>query len=243
MNVTATTVGTWNVEHGHPVKEHATTILRRQVEERVRVLALTELGDYAAALDGADPRRVLLWVPGPENVKSQGLLVPVGAQVGQVRSIPTPATYRAPDGSLRRSACPLLAEVDGVLYVVVHAPVGAWTTGRWPGRRFVGPIRRRLAYRAYVRRLLRVFRAHPHTPLVVIGDWNATPDTRGRWSPEWLRRKAGAAYLRPHASTGHGEIDFALVRGVRGTLTVRHTHPEPSDHLLVAGPIRKKANP
>lgn len=227
-------VGTYNVEPGHrPVERHAAMIEDRFDAERLDVLALQEASDYVRELARTTKHR-LLWVPGAENVKCHALLVKKDARVEGIRSIDTPATYYATNGARRRSSCPLVAHVDGVMYVVIHAPVGAWTAGRH-GRHFYGPLRRRLAYRAYVRRLLHVFAAHPDVHIVVLGDWNAAPDTRGLWSPDWLRRKGKAAFIRPHESTGHGEIDFAIVRRVTGFLNVRHTSPEPSDHRLVAG--------
>lgn len=232
-----TVVGGYNVEIGHDHEAWAHMIIRRFREEDLEVLALNEISEYAHALESLLPDSMrLLWIKTPINSRNAALLVRKNLSVGRVRSIDMPATYYAPDGSLRRSSNPLVAVVDDVMYVVVHLPVGAWMLRR-SGWHWVGPLRRRIAYRRYILRLLSLIRAHPRQKIVIIGDWNATPETVGRWSPNWLRREAGAHFIRPHENTGHGEIDFAIVRHVEGHLSVRHHRPEPSDHFMIAGRV------
>lgn len=77
--------------------------------------------------------------------------------------------------------------------------------------------------------------------LAVLGDWNATPRDRGRWSPYWLTRKTD---LRLHsAGPGlHGDIDFGLVDPSCSVWHIKRTPPPPgtsrSDHDLVSMGIR-----
>lgn len=233
-------VGTYNVQHGHPVTAQANMILTRFEAERLDVLAVLEAGDYVHTLArlAAAAGHTLLYVPGAENVISQAILVREGCEIGRVHSVDTPATYYAPDGSLRRSSCPLVAHIDGVVYVAVHAPVQAWVAGP-RGRRFTGPIRRRIAYRRYINRLLLIFKRHAHAAVCMLGDWNSTAAARGPFSPYSLAKRAGARLIFTKASTGHGPIDGAVARGCHMELHVVPNDPDlpKSDHLLVAGTL------
>lgn len=234
-------VGTYNVQYGHPIEAHAEMILKRFEDEKLDVLALVEVADYVHALSGRAELagHHLIFEPGPGAVRNQALLVRGGHKVEHEHSIPMDATYFAPGGALRHSEPPLAVHVDGILYVVVHTPVGAWTPSLG-GRRFLGPIRRRIAFHKYVDRLGVVFVHHQGNPVVILGDWNTTPDASGNNSAKELAAQHGARVLRPGASTGHGEIDFFVVRGVIGAVHVvpnATNERERSDHLLVVGTI------
>lgn len=236
--------GTYNVEHGHPVEPHVDMILSRFNGQHLDSLALTEVADYTAALDAAakDSGYDLVWIDKALAVKNQALLVRHPHTVRHAWSATVKADYYAPGGAVRHSAAPLCVLADDGLTVVVHAPVTAWTTGHWVGRRFVGPLRRRLAYRKYMLRLVKIAKKHPGIPIRFQGDWNATPDTTGRWSPAWLAKKVGGTIVRPHANTGHGEIDFLIVVNCVGTdCHVVHNVPgrPHSDHLLVVATIKE----
>ena len=231
-------VGMYNVEYGHPVNEHARMIMKRFEDKQLDVLGLTEVADYVHALQklAEDAGHRLLYVDGPENVKSQAILVRSGVKIGKVHSVPMAATYFATNGDVRRSCCPLVADLDDNIYAAVHAPVGAWTAGRG-GRHFLGPIRRRIAFIRYVNRLVRIFKNHPGKPVRLLGDWNVTPDASGPNSAQSLCKRTGAHIIRPHASTGHGEIDFEVARDTSGELHVQPNEPKlpRSDHFLVTG--------
>lgn len=233
-------VGTYNVQYGHDKAKHADMILRRFQTRRLDLLALLEAADYLEHLEHAAPALglELIYRDGPVHVRNQAFLRRVDTTVlGKVWSVPMPATYLAPNGAVRHSSPPLCAEVNGIVYAAIHAPVHAWVAGKG-GRRFIGPARRLAAWRAYAKRLLLILRRHRH--VVLLGDWNATPDDRGLWSPNWLRRKGKARFIRPHANTGHGEIDYALAKGVFGVVDVAEDGRDGrSDHKLVYGLMQK----
>lgn len=235
--------GFYNVQYGHPKRAHARMIFERFEAEDLDVLCLTEAHDYVGELRDIARKKGhrLLVVHGQRGSDQQVILVRKGRHVGRVWSFTAGATYYAPSGAARVATQPLAAIVDDIVYVCAHAPVKAWNGGRI--RRFTGPALRKLAYRKFVRRLRGVFAGHPNRTVVVWADWNATPVTRGRWSPVWLRDKVGGRFARPHANTGHGEIDFALV--ARGHVSDVKVRPDPprmphSDHKLVVASIEKK---
>lgn len=222
-------VGTYNVEHGHPVQNHVTMILRDANKYDLSVLGLGETQDYAPALRRAAPADDYRLI-GSDNA----LLVKRGLPVGARGSFRPAGSWFTTRGRVHRQTPVTWARVKGITYAAIHAPVHAWVATRY-GRKFIGPARRRAAYRFFVQRVIRFARWHNHRPLVIMGDWNANPDTRGLYSPNYLRRKIGGHYLRPHTSTGHGEIDFAIARGIRGANV--HVRPNlrvaQSDHRLV----------
>ncbi|GAB2970377.1 hypothetical protein [Nocardioides montaniterrae] len=233
-------VGWYNVEYGHPVREHVAMILARFERERLDTMMLTEVADYAARLkiEAAKVGYALVTKGSTHAELNQAILVRGGVHIGKVWTIPMKASYFARNGDVRRSQPPLVARLNGINHVVVHAPVHAWVPGKG-GRHFTGPIRRRLAYRAYMLRLARAVKRMAW-PAIMGPDWNANPDTHGRWSPAWLAHKIGGEIVRPHASTGHGEIDFAITKGIR--LTNVRVRPNPpglphSDHLLVTAQV------
>lgn len=200
----ATSVGTYNVQLGHPVRPHVTMILRQAKRHHLEVLALQEARGYVRALQRRAPRAGYQVVTCRDRqnpflvrshlaVEAQGCFRPAGA-------------WYSPDGERRRTHQIGWIRVDGTTYVSVHAPVHAWV-----GRCFCGPDARRAAYREFIRDVRR-FAAH-HRPYVVLGDWNARPWNRGRWSPNHLRRSLEARWARPHRGTGHGEIDYAITKG------------------------------
>lgn len=235
--------GIYNVQHGHPVPAHVSMILSRFDGLGIDVLALTEVADYVDALQARAARHghTVLFKDGTTADRSQAFLVRKGVHIGRCWSIPIAATYYATNGDLRHSQPPYAATLNGIVFVVGHAPVGAWTTSK-RGRRFVGPIRRRLAYRAYMLRLARVFR-RAHHPVIAWCDWNCTPAARGRWSPNWLRTKVGGTFVRPGHSTGHGEIDYAIAGGIIAAACVTRGNPAGlphSDHFLVTADLDVK---
>lgn len=235
-------VGLFNVEFGHPVKAHAAMILERFERERLDVLALEEVQDYTAELAriAAPAGHRVLVIHGRRGCDHVALLVRAGAAVGKVWTFTAGRPYYRVGGGLMAPTQPLAAVVDGITYVVVHAPVHAWVAHN--GRHtWTGPARRRGAYAFYMTRLARLFDRHHGAPVAVLGDWNATPaTTSGTYSPGWLCRRTGARYARPEANTGHGEIDFGIVRGV--VPTGFRVRPDVaglprSDHKLVVGTL------
>lgn len=228
-------VGAYNVEYGHPVTPHVKMILQDARKYQLDVLGLEEIQDYLPALRKAAPPagyRVIA----PRDDSRNALLVKNGHPATQRGSFKSPGFYYSVRGHRVTTASNVWARIGGVTYVVVHAPVHAWTVCRTcrGGRGFFGPSRRLSSYRLFVESLIDFAKHHPG-PIAFMGDWNATPGARGLWSPNYLRRSIGGHFARPFRSTGHGEIDFAVVRGVtsarvfvRPNLKVAH-----SDHLLV----------
>lgn len=72
------------------------------------------------------------------------------------------------------------------------------------------------------------------TALALVGDWNATPHDRGRYSPQWIARLCGLQ-LHSAGPGRHGDIDYVLTDS-RVTGVQRHAPPQGvsrSDHDLV----------
>jgi hypothetical protein len=128
---------------------------------------------------------------------------------------------------------PIAVRYNGAWFVGIHAPVQAWVATKG-GRRWIGSLTRRIAYRGFMIRLAS-FAGRRKGPLLFIGDWNATPDTSGRYSPNWLRNKIKGEFVRPNVSTGHGEIDFGIKRKMRlrGKLNAYFPKNFPGDHKFI----------
>lgn len=118
-------------------------------------------------------------------------------------------------------------QVDGLRVVSVHtAPSVTWSAGR-----IRGPVLRVISMRQLARAVVRFAKRHPG-PLLIAGDWNATPEARGRYSPHWIGRKAGMRVIGPEKPThGNRVIDFALIRGCASTATREKRRG--SDHYAV----------
>jgi len=72
------------------------------------------------------------------------------------------------------------------------------------------------------------------TALALVGDWNATPHDRGRYSPQWIARVCGLQ-LYSAGPGRHGDIDYVLA-DCRVTGEQRHAPPagaSRSDHDVV----------
>jgi hypothetical protein len=229
--------GPFNMERGHPPAAHAKRTVEIFCEEGFDVLCLSECHDYLPHLikEAQDAGVVLLYKDEKRGDDQNTILVKPEREVGDVWSFEAGSGWFTKSGAKHVPMQPLAAVIDGVLYISGHAPVTAWVVSGKFGRRFVGPVLRRLAYQGFVRRLRRVYRHHTHRPVVAWCDWNATPDTRGLWSPNWLRRKVAGRFIRPAVSTGHGEIDFAVATRVVRVTYVRAWWPKgwKGDHKIV----------
>ncbi len=205
-------VSTMNVEFGHrPVDKWAAMILDRFETLKIDVFAIEEGQDYFAALKPlAEAKGHTLLGHGTNS--RNALLVRKGHKVGPVGTVPGKVTtWFTPSGHTQSMAQPVVATVDGVTYVVIHAPVDAWVVGKG-GRTLTGPANRVQAYKDFTYNLVK-FLGTVSGPVVVLGDWNATPDTKGTYSPLWVETQTKSAFARPNQTTGHGEIDFGIVRG------------------------------
>lgn len=226
-------VGMYNVEFGHPVDAHVAMILKRFDAEKLKVLGIGEAQDYTRALRKAIKAAGHTLITSDENRQRNALLVRAGAKIGRTGWFQTPGHWFNPEGHKMEPTETVWAVVDGVRHVYVHAPVHAWVTGPH-GRTFTGPELRLEAYINFIRGHAQFAHRHPKKPLNIMGDWNASPDTKGKFSPNDLRERINGEFARPGESTGHGEIDFAIVRGLRpARVTALPNLKEHADHRLV----------
>lgn len=234
-HMTLIRVGALNAQYGHPQVEHSKKIIRIFDDESLDILLITESRDYnneLATLARKKGYRLLVH-------KTQKGSDQCTALVRNPEKVGRSFTFQAGRGWFRRGGGamapmqPIAVRYENAWYVGVHAPVQAWVATR-VGRKFIGPILRRTAYRGFMRRL-RAFARRRQGPLVFIGDWNATPDNRGKYSPNWLREQIHGTYARPYESTGHGEIDFGIKRGMELKSKVAAYYPRdfPGDHKFI----------
>lgn len=221
-------VSNFNAEFGHrPTDKWAEMILARLETKGVDVLAVEEAQDYFLDLKRLAEDRGHTLVGHGLNSRN-ALLVRKGLTVGPVGSVPGDvATWKTPHGTPQSMAEPVVALVGRITYVAIHAPVHAWVVAQG-GRRLAGPAARVQAYKDFTTNLVEFVNATPGR-VVVLGDWNATPDTLGDYSPAWVAAKTGMDFIRPLASTGHGEIDFGLAKPVK----VTSVEVVPKDEFLV----------
>lgn len=227
----------WNVEYGHDPVSHATRILYWFEQQDIDVLCITEGRDYLPAL------RNLCHNRGHQMCSDHGnrpgsdqcfIIVKQGIRVDRVWSIVAGNGWNRVGGGKMQPMQPLCVEIEGKrIFISAHAPVGAWVV-RPRGRAWVGAKMRRLAYRGFTVRLAKVFNTHPKHSVTCWADWNASPTTRGMWSPNWLREQVKGVFMRPHQNTGHGEIDFAITDDEKASRVVAENPPGwPGDHLCV----------
>jgi hypothetical protein len=246
-------VGTFNAEFGHkPVADWAKMVLARFEAQHLDVLAVEEAQDYTHEITklataaghqvfghGTESRNLLIVRKGLAAVKHASVQ-------GQQDS------WFTPTGHKQTMPVPVVVNVEGVLYVAIHGPVTAWVPNSKVkgGRSLTGPANRVEAYKDFARNLVAFIKAHPQ--VCVLGDWNAAPGNVGEFSPAWIVAQTGSKFLRPGKSTGHGEIDFGIVRGASRispavvvphsafpvpTATAKAPHPGHSDHMEVFGDL------
>lgn len=229
-------VSTFNVEYGHkPVDAWAKMILDHFETNKIEVMAIDESEDYFQALKKiaeAKGHRLL----GNSPTSRIAILVRRGLTVTSTTTVPgNVTTWKMPNGGTGSMAHPVVAKINGVNYVAIHAPVQAWVPNGHGGHHLAGPPERVQAYKDFTANLVRFVNALSG-PVVVLGDWNCPPGPLGAYSPDSVRAQIGAIFARPFKNTGHGEIDFGIVRGahVSGVTVV----PQPavgdhSDHMQV----------
>lgn len=245
-------VGTFNAEFGHkPVADWAKMIMARFEAQHLDVLAVEECQDYYLALEKlAKAAGHSLYGTGKDHNahgSRNAILVRKGLASKQAPTVPGDVTtWTTPTGHPQSMPRPVVVDVEGVLYACIHGPVTAWIPKKGTNRVLEGPAHRVQAYKDFTTNLLAWMKAHPE--VCVLGDWNASPATVGTYSPNWVRSGAGATFLRPNKSTGHGEIDFGIVKGATKvspavvvphsaflvpTATAKAPNPSHSDHMEV----------
>lgn len=228
-------LGALNAQYGHAPKAHAEKILRIFENEKLDVLLITESRDYNNEL--AELARVQGHKFCVRRVRKGSdqctAIVRHPEKLGSFFTFKAGGGWFRAGGGKMAPMQPIAVKYDGAWFVGVHAPVQAWVATR-VGRKFIGPVLRRTAYRGFMRRL-RAFARKRVGPLVFIGDWNATPDNRGVYSPNWLRAQINGEFARPNESTGHGEIDFAIKRKMHLKSQVNAYFPKnfPGDHKFI----------
>lgn len=231
-------IGQYNAEYGHPKAAHATMILWRFQHLDLDALCVEEAGDYVAELVKQAPSHITVVHRHPRRGADQQIILvrKDRHKIGGVYSFRAGLPYGTIRGGTMFAESPLMVHLDHrIVLLARHAAVEAWVAGRG-GRHWIGAIGRRLAYAASQRRLLKVFNNHKGQSVLVMGDWNATPNTKGRYSPNWLRRKVDGVFVRPHRSTGHGEIDFGIGTNLKVLCCAVDPNPKGmphSDHDLV----------
>lgn len=236
-------VGTWNVQYGHPVAAHVQIILDEFETNHLDVLLLQEDRDYVHALDIAARKagHTLVWFSAAEKgqgADQQAILVRGERDLGQTWTFEAGTGYYKKGGGEMPPMQPVCALVDEIAYGSVHAPVSV----NWPDDKPVGPVRRVTAYIGFSRRLLRLFNRQTRKgrALCIGGDWNATRKDHGLATPNWLAKLAGALIVALPGGTGHGPIDFPIVKGCRASNV--KVHPaRVSDHRLVTWTVTSKA--
>lgn len=237
--------GFHNLEHSHNPHAHVVRTLIRMQTHRLRVLGISEGRDYLDKFIELAPRygfKVVSDVDPKHRGSDQCYaIVAEDAKVEKFWTFTAGTGWKRKGGGNMAPMQPLALVVDDILYIIGHAPVAAWVPVskvkglRGKGRVFRGAPARLIAYRGFVKKLRSIMNQYEHA--VVWADWNCLPTTRGIYSPNWLRRKTGSVFVRPFRGTGHGEIDFAIVKGAGGSVRASVQNGNPSDHDMVYAAI------
>lgn len=210
--------GTWNMERDRPPAAAAASALALMRSKGLAFLCVQECAGYLKALraQAGDEFEVIAFTNDPGRGES-AILVRRDAEHGpgyQRRA--TRSGWFTVRGGKTSPKYLTTVRLDGWLRVVSgHTAPSV----RWRGGRILGPVRRVASMRQFARSVVRFAKAHPG-PLLIAGDWNATPAARGRWSPHWITRKAGLRVAAPGKGThGNRVIDYALIRDCAATAT------------------------
>jgi hypothetical protein len=237
QRTTSVNTGTWNLQHGHPVASHVAMVLNAFDAHQLDVLMMQESTDYAAALATASGKlgyKLVMFTDKPGQ-DQQVTLVRHPEKIQAAWSFPgNKDMWFTKSGGVHAPSYPVAVNLDGTVFLNQHSPVSVNWRKSAPHVPY-GPPRRVLAYLQHSRRRALVFKSHPGQPVVDAGDNNATPFDRGYGSPDWIARKTGAHIVAPTQGTGHGIIDFAVVRDavLRNVKVHLLLTPEAPDHFLV----------
>ncbi len=228
------TGGTWNMERDRPATKAAASAIALMRTRGLSFLCVQECAHYLKALraQAGDEFDVISFTLDPGRGESALIVrdaVPHGSGFQRratrggwftVRGGKTPPKYLT------------TVEIDGLRIVSLHtAPSVTWRAGR-----IRGPVRRVISMRQLARSVVKFARQHPG-PLLIAGDWNATPGASGRYSPHWIARQTGMRVAAPVKGThGNRVIDFALVRDCAATATREKYRG--SDHAAVLFKVR-----
>lgn len=198
-------IGLWNVERDRNRQLVVGQVHDVMALHQLDALLVCEASDYIAALRA---ERSLLVRPtaGVTSERSGStetcIVVRPGVDVGSgwiVRL--TRAGWITVRGGRTAPKWMPTVLLDGWLRVaVVHTPPSCRFRNGKHGP--VGPVRRVAAYVALMRRVRTFARRRPGgRSLLIAGDWNATPASRGTYSPAWLARSGRLRIAKPKVGT------------------------------------------
>lgn len=202
--------GTWNMERDRTPTMAARSALAMMESRELDFLCVQECAHYHKAIrEQAGDRFDLIAFRSEPGRAETALIVRRDVDHGpgwQVRA--TRRGWITVRGGTTPPKYLTIANVGGLRVVSLHTAPSV----HWAGGRILGPVRRVISMRQLARRVVKFARNHPG-PVLFAGDWNATPEARGRYSPHWIARKAGLRVVAPLKGT-HGArvIDFALIR-------------------------------
>lgn len=190
-------VGTYNLEVGRD-RAVVTSEVQRLLESRdLDVLAVQEALTYTPTLARSLPGYHVVYNGRDLSSRDSAVIVRDGLQTTDARVFRLGGDgwpkWNGPGRHHPRSATSVT--VEGVQVVSVHLP---------PGGPYAAQLDQREAFRTNIGTLAEVAGSGP---VVLAGDWNASPATRGAYSPATLASSIGATI------TGDG-IDYAMARGV-----------------------------
>jgi hypothetical protein len=196
---------TYNCLLGRDPDRVARWVHHLMVTKQLSFVLVQEGHDYVEAFRALDGCRVI----SPPGGHHETLIIVDAstASAAQWRVELEPLGWNTVRGGRAFPRTMAVCVLDGWLTVgSVHFPPSV----SWHRGRMRGPEQRVRAYRRCSRRLARWLGGH-RRPVLVAGDYNEPADTRGRWSPRWIARVAGA-----HIWTTGG-IDFLIGDRVRVT--------------------------
>lgn len=210
----------WNLERDRQAAVIRSELNRLLVGWKPGAVVLAEAGGYARTLATLDGYRVVQFDTAPGQRES-AMLVRDDVKLGHGQSWAARMTWTGwwrvtgKGGMTAPKWAPTIL-ADGIRLVGVHLPPSVKHADR-RGELPRGQVRRVVAYRTYVRRLAGLVAGTlPGRPVVIVGDWNASPYVTGRWSPQWLALKARMDVRAPLGPTSvHRDvpIDYVLARG------------------------------
>lgn len=220
--------GTWNMEHRRSARAAAASAVALMDSKELDFLCVQECGGYLKALRLQSAAFEVIAFTNDPGRSESAILVRREATHGtgyQIKA--TRSGWFTVRGGKTPPKYLTVVPIAGLRVVSGHTAPSV----RWRGGRILGPVRRVLSMRQFARSVVRLARAHPG-PLLVAGDWNATPDARGRYTPHWIARKAGMRIAAPEKGThGNRTIDYALIRDCGAT--ARREKRRGSDHHVV----------
>lgn len=231
-------VGTFNIQRDHAVKPHTDMVIKTFLDNNLDVLMIQEAGDYYTAIKRAAARQGIQCICYDNRVaaREQITLVKAGLPITRPRAIQAADRwYWRQWNHWSFNPYITVVAIRDTWFVNLHSPVGV----DWPNGHPTGWDDLVRAYLQHTDTLVRFAKTHPHRALVFAGDHNARPFEYGPGTPRDLEHRIKGTLIDPKKSTGHGPIDFPIIRnGDKTNIAVSkvrvHGPSKPrSDHRLV----------